>query len=138
MTLQEKARNMLLNTDTKIQIRCGTAFETKDIENLSTLIIDPNGKGLNDHWQKSSFTLLNGLIALIIYKCQQDDAPPTISMIEALISSPNHNINELWLEMINAEPQATLAIIAGQTMIDKGEREAASILSSVKQYLDLI
>lgn len=129
------------------KIRVGTSFETKDIKKLSTLIIDPKSKGLNDHWQKTSFTLLNGLIAHVIYKCKQDETSATWSMIDVILSSPNHSIGELWIEMINTEHvkengdkpshQLSLAAVAGQSMISRGEREAGSILSSVVSYLAL-
>ena len=31
------------------EIRVGSEFEVSDVQNLATLIVDPDGKGLNDH-----------------------------------------------------------------------------------------
>ena len=35
------------------EIRIGTEHETGDIQNLANLIVDPDGKGLQTHWQNS-------------------------------------------------------------------------------------
>ena len=40
------------------EIRVGTSSEVGDVQNLATLIVDPDGKGLIDHWQKTSQALL--------------------------------------------------------------------------------
>ncbi|MCL1132254.1 type IV secretory system conjugative DNA transfer family protein, partial [Shewanella sairae] len=129
------------------EIRVGTDFETGDIQNLCTLIVDPEGKGMTCHFQKTSFSLLSGLIAHVIYKCKQAETIATLPMVDAILSSPNRSIGELWTEMVSfehykatdTEPgrQHPLAAAAGQDMIDREEREAGSVLSSVKSYLVL-
>lgn len=50
------------------EIRFGESEEVGDAQNLATLIVDPDGKGLNDHWQKTAFTLITGLILHVLYK----------------------------------------------------------------------
>ncbi len=35
------------------EIRVGTENEVGDVQNLATLIVDPDGKGLNDHWPEN-------------------------------------------------------------------------------------
>nr|WCS70357.1 IncP-type DNA transfer coupling protein TraG [Salmonella enterica subsp. enterica serovar Rissen] len=50
------------------EIRVGTENEVGDVQNLATLIVDPDGKGLNDHWQKTSQALLVGVILHVLYK----------------------------------------------------------------------
>jgi len=37
-------------------------FNVGDVQNLATLIVDPDGKGLDSHWQKTAFALLVGVI----------------------------------------------------------------------------
>lgn len=129
------------------EIRVGSDYETGDIQNLCTLIVDPEGKGLKDHWQKTCFSLLSGLIAHVIYKSQQENTIATLPMVDAILSSPNRSIGELWTEMVSYShiidedtgecSQHPLAASAGQDMIDREEREAGSVLSSVKSYLVL-
>jgi type IV secretion system protein VirD4 len=43
-------------------------YETGDVQNLATLIVDPDGKGLTDHWQKTSQALIVGCILYLLYE----------------------------------------------------------------------
>ena len=38
----------------------------KDVQNIATMIVDPDGKGLNDHWAKTGFDLLTGVILYVL------------------------------------------------------------------------
>lgn len=55
------------------EIRLGAEEEIGDAQNLATLIVDPDGKGLNDHWQKTAFTLITGLILHVLYKAHNHE-----------------------------------------------------------------
>jgi type IV secretory pathway TraG/TraD family ATPase VirD4 len=44
------------------EIRVGTEYEVGDAQNLSLMLVDPLGKGLNDYWSKTAFSLLTGVI----------------------------------------------------------------------------
>jgi type IV secretion system protein VirD4 len=35
------------------QVRLGAAHEAEDVQNIAHMIVDPDGKGLNDHWVKT-------------------------------------------------------------------------------------
>jgi Type IV secretory system Conjugative DNA transfer len=50
------------------EIRIGTEYEVGDAQNLATLIVDPDGKGLQDHWQVTAQTLIAGCIIHLLYK----------------------------------------------------------------------
>ncbi len=50
------------------EIRMGTEYETADVQNIATLIVDPDGKGLQTHWQKTSQALLVGVILHALYR----------------------------------------------------------------------
>ncbi|MBO1272877.1 type IV secretory system conjugative DNA transfer family protein [Shewanella sp. 4t3-1-2LB] len=123
------------------EIRVGTDFEVGDIQNLCTLIVDPDGKGLNDHWQKTAFSLMCGLVVHVIYKSLAEGKTATLPAIDAILSEPNRDISKLWIEMVtyphvDGAPHP-LASAAGQDMIDRPEEEAGSVLSTAKSYLML-
>jgi type IV secretory pathway TraG/TraD family ATPase VirD4 len=50
------------------EIRMGTEYETADVQNIATLIVDPDGRGLETHWQKTSQALLVGVILHALYR----------------------------------------------------------------------
>lgn len=45
----------------------GTDKEVSDVQNIVTMIVDPDGKGLNDHWAKTGHALLVGTMLHVLY-----------------------------------------------------------------------
>jgi len=123
------------------EIRLGTGHEVGDVQNLATLLVDPDGKGLIDHWQKTAQSLLVGTMLHLLYKSHQEGTIATLPALDAMLSNPGRPIEELWKEMTvykhraNAPHPAVAA--AGQDMLDRAEEEAGSVLSSTKSYLSL-
>lgn len=123
------------------EIRLGSEYEVGDVQNLATLIVDPNGKGLDSHWQKTAFALLVGVILHALYKAKDEGTTATLPSVDAMLADPNRDIGELWMEM------ATYGHVAGQNhhaigsaardMMDRPEEEAGSVLSTAKSYLAL-
>jgi len=50
------------------EIRIDTINAVGDTQNLVTMIVDPDGRGLNDHWTKTNHALLTGLVLHILHK----------------------------------------------------------------------
>jgi type IV secretion system protein VirD4 len=123
------------------EIRMHDGFEVGDVQNLATLMVDPDGRGLNDHWQKTSQALLVGVILHVLYKSRIEGTAATLPYVDAILSDPERDIGELWMEM------ATYPHVNGQThpvvgstardMLDRPGEEAGSVLSSAKSYLTL-
>lgn len=124
------------------EIRVGTENEVGDVQNLATLIVDPDGKGLESHWQKTSQALLVGVILHVLYKARNEGGiDASLPGVDAMLSDPNRDCNELWLEMtqyshVNGEVHPVIGA-AGRDMLDRPEEEAGSVLSTAKSYLSL-
>ena len=123
------------------EIRLGTEFEVGDVQNLAQLIVDPDGKGLDSHWQKTAFSLLVGVILHALYKAKADGTYATLPSVDAMLADPNRDIGELWMEMTtygHVDGQNHHAIgSAARDMMDRPEEEAGSVLSTAKSYLSL-
>jgi type IV secretion system protein VirD4 len=123
------------------EIRLGTEYEVGDVQNLATLIVDPHGQGLNDHWQKTSQSLIVGCILHLLYKSRAEGTPATLPALDAMLADPDRAVDELWLEMmkyghINGENHP-VAGAAARDMVDRPVEEAGSVLSTAKSYLSL-
>ena len=123
------------------EIRIGTEYEVGDVQNLATLIVDPDGKGLESHWQKTSQALLVGMILHVLYKAQHEGTPATLPHVDRMLSDPDRGVGELWMEMtqyghVNGENHPVVGS-AGRDMMDRPEEEAGSVLSTAKSYLSL-
>ena len=49
------------------EIRIGTDYEIADCQNISSMIIDPDGKGLKDYWTQSGWEWLAASILHVLY-----------------------------------------------------------------------
>lgn len=123
------------------EIRVGTEYEVGDVQNLATLVVDPDGKGLETHWQKTSQALLVGFILHAIYKLKNQGEPATFPNIDRMLVDPNTNIADLLIEMTQYPhvDDKTHPVISASArdMIDRPEEEAGSVLSTLKSYLAL-
>ena len=123
------------------EIRLGTQYEVGDAQNLATLIVDPHGKGLKDHWQKTSQSLLVGCILHLLYKSQHEGGLATLPALDAMLADPKRTVGKLWEEMteyshVNGENHPAVGA-AGRDMMDRPIEEAGSVLSTAKSYLSL-
>lgn len=121
------------------EIRLGTENEVGDVQNLATLIVDPDGKGLESHWQKTAFALLVGVILHALYKAKIEGNNATLPGVDAMLADPNRDIAELWMEMatyghVNGQNHPAVGS-AARDMMDRPEEEAGSVLSTAKSYL---
>ena len=123
------------------EITIGTGTEVADVQNLATLIVDPDGKGLQTHWQKTSQALLVGVILHVLYKSEREGTPVTLPTVDAMLSDPDRDVRELWMEMVmqtylDGQTHPVIAA-AGRDMLDRPDEEAGSVLSTAKSYLSL-
>lgn len=123
------------------EIRIDTEYEVGDVQNLATLIVDPDGKGLKDHWQKTSQALIVGLILHALYKAKKEDGEASLPSVDAMLSDPNRDVSELWMEMVtyshSSDKNHPVVGAAGRDMMDRPDDEAGSVLSTAKSYLSL-
>lgn len=77
------------------EIAYRTPEEMGDTMNISNMIVDPDGKGLNDHWAKTGHALLVGVIMHLLYAHQKEERrPPTLSDVATFLSSPERDYTE--------------------------------------------
>jgi type IV secretion system protein VirD4 len=123
------------------EIRVGTENEVGDIQNLASLIVDPHGKGLENHWQRTSQALLVGVILHALYKAKAEGRPATLPGVDAMLADPSRAVGELWIEMITFGHidghNHPVVGSAARDMMDRPEEEAGSVLSTAKSYLAL-
>ncbi len=123
------------------ELRIGTEYEVGDVQNLATLIVDPDGKGLESHWQKTSQALLVGVILHAVYKAGREGGTASLSAVDGMLADPKGDVADLWLEMttyghVSGRVHPVVAS-AARDMMDRPDEEAGSVLSTAKSYLAL-
>lgn len=132
------------------EVRIGEQSEVGDVQNLTTIIVDPDGKGLNDHWQKTAFAFLTGVVLHECYKARAEGKGREATLYDVLlaITDPSRPVDEYYEEMINNKHDkggklyqmgGTHPVVAaeGRTMQNKPENERGSVLSTAVSYLSL-
>lgn len=119
-----------------LEIRKGQPEEVSDAQSIALLIVDPMGKGLDDHWVKTAYSLLTGCILYLINdEEKQKKGEISLSYLDRMLSDPTLPLPKLWAAMTKSNNQ--IAKQVGQDMLDKPENEAGSIVSTAKSELAL-
>jgi type IV secretion system protein VirD4 len=127
-----------------VRVRGG---ETAEIQNLATIITDPEGKGLIDHWMKTGHALLVGAITHLLYVGRNNGFCPSLADVSNEFSKPGTD----WKDTIEGWQKYPhlghddagqpiphpLVAAASQEMIDRDPKEASSVLSTAVSFLTL-
>jgi type IV secretion system protein VirD4 len=124
------------------EIRINDGHDVADAQIIANMLVDPDGHGLVDHWQKTSYAMLTGVILHLLYKhIALEYPPPTLPDIIKCLSNPDQTPDEFFEEMQNNDYYKGLphpvAATAAQDQLNRAEREASSVLSSAISYLTL-
>lgn len=132
------------------EIRLGTEREVSDVQNLVTMVVDPDGRGLNDHWAKTGHALLVGAVLHVLYA----ERDKTLSGVAQFLSEPSRSIEETLYYMIGTEhdedgkrhwrdtagnPTGCHPVVAAcaRDMLNKSENERSGVLSTAMSFLTL-
>lgn len=133
------------------EVRLFTTSDVKDAQNIASMIVDPEGKGLEDHWAKTSFALLAGVILHVMYS----EKDKSLGGVAFYLSDPSFShVDQMFLRMVESEhdpegkmgwrdssglPTKTHPLIASeaQAMLNKDDKEKSSVLSTALSFLTI-
>ena len=123
------------------EVRLGTPYEVSDVQNLATMIVDPDGRGLNDHWAKTGHALLVGGILHCLYVERQRGGLATLAGVAGLLSDPARPIEAIFQEMLETEHTGAgvhpVVAASARDMLNKAENERSGVLSTAMSFLTL-
>ena len=116
------------------EIRLDGAYEIGDLQNIAIMIVDTEGKGLRDYWEKSSFSFISGLILHTIHKAKKEKKPyPNLTDVYELLNK--NEIRDLLEEMLVSKHH--LVSLVGREMLNKAAEELSGVVGSSSSYLNL-
>ena len=116
------------------EIRIGERYEIGDLQNIAMMIVDTEGKGLRDYWEKSSFSFISGLILYTIHKTKKENKPyPNLTDVYELLN--RDEIKDLLEEMLRSKHH--LVSLVGREMLNKAAEELSGVVGSSSSYLNL-
>ncbi len=132
------------------QVRLRTEHEAEEIQNIVHMIVDPGGRGLNDHWVKTGAALLTGTILHVLYA----EPNKTLRGVAGVLSDPSAAMPETIQRMLSTEhdpdgsmrrrsyrgePIRTHPIVAEsmRELLNKSENERSGVFSTAMSFLSL-
>lgn len=128
----------------------------KQVQNIALMLVDPEGKGLNDYWNKASYAFLSGaLLHCLIVTKHKHKRTATMQDLVFMLSGAEETLDELFNNMIGTDHAGLLDILYPKTdhqigiechnfimtsateMQNKGEQEVKGVVSSALVNLAL-
>ena len=135
------------------EIRIGTVYETGDVMNVATLLVDPDGKGVEGHWEQTARSLLIGAITHVVYKARNEGRSGSLGeVLHELTSCGYQQMAGEWKQTAHKRDEDTFYDADGSVrenpchpvveqvaneMMNRAEEEASSVLSTAVAKLGL-
>lgn len=123
------------------EIRLGSEREVSDVQNIATMIVDPDGRGLSDHWAKTGYSLIVGTALHCLYVEKAQGRTATILDIANCLADPERPIQKTFEDMLTTQhlsqgPHPVVAACARE-MLNKAENELSGVVSTAMSFLSL-
>lgn len=63
------------------EVRIGSPYQVADCQNIASMIVDPEGKGLKDFWMKEGWGWLTAAILHVLYKTHRDSGGSQVATL---------------------------------------------------------
>jgi type IV secretion system protein VirD4 len=141
------------------EIRLETPLAIPDVQQLASMVMDPQGKGLDDYWSKAAFSFFGGAVLHCLIKTLADKGrPASLYDVAVMLEDPARPVKDVFKEMQetkhaemmaklfpalaeNANPYGEAAHVfvasAAQGMLSKAEQELSGVVNTATANLAL-
>ena len=135
------------------EIRIGTPYETGDVMNVATLLVDPDGKGVEGHWDQTARSLLIGAITHVTYRARNEGRSGNLAEVLRELTGDGYQAmanewkgyahkreGDVFYEPsgeIRENPCHPVVEQVANEMLNRAEEEASSVLSTAVAKLGL-
>lgn len=133
------------------EIPVGTPDEVGAVQNIAQSIVDPDGKGMADHWAKTGHELLSAGILHVLYAERNKtlrglvsffcDPTSTMEQVAETMIHTEHDPEGKygWIDPISGEPTKTHPMIAeaARSFLNKSENERSGVQSTAMSFLTI-
>lgn len=134
------------------EIRLRTMREVADAQNVAQMIVDPDGKGMDDHWAKTGHELLSGALLHILYSGRNKTLRGLISFFcnpsmtmeqvaESMLNTEHDDPlgSQKWEDPITGKPTKVHPVIAesARSFLNKADNERSGVQSTAMSFLSL-
>ena len=123
------------------EIRIDTEHEVADCQNVAQILVDPDGLGLKDHWDRTAQPLLAAVILHVCFVARQKDRAATFGDVERWFGESEGDIQNKLMKIQrfphrDGRPHPMIASEA-QSNLDREKKERSSVVSTALSHLTL-
>jgi type IV secretion system protein VirD4 len=124
-----------------IEVRKGE-WEVRDVQNIADILVDPEGAlERRNHWEKTSHSLLVGVILHVLYA----ETDKTLARVASFLSDPTRSIERTLKVMMATNHLGTekepvvhpVVASVARELLNKSENERSGVLSTAMSFLGL-
>jgi len=124
-----------------LEVRKG-ANEVRDVQNIADILVDPEGAlERRNHWEKTSHSLLVGVILHVLYA----EPEKTLARVASFLSDPSRSFERTLRVMMASNHLGTdeapkvhpVVAQAARELLNKSENERSGVLSTAMSFLGL-
>ena len=140
------------------EIRLCSSLAIPDAQQIASMVMDPNGKGLEDYWNKAAFGFFGGaLLHCLIKTWVKHKRAASLHDVAVMLEDPERPIRAVFEEMLTADHAGMLAGIfpgppaqrqagaaahvfiasAARGMLSKADNEMSGVLNTATANLAL-
>jgi len=92
------------------EIRLDSAMSIPDVQQIASMVMDPNGKGLEDYWNKAAFGFFGGAVLHCLIKTlYEQKRPASLYDVAVMLEDPARPVKEVFDEMLKMDHAALMA-----------------------------
>ena len=143
------------------EIRLDSALAIPDVQQIAAMVMDPQGKGLEDYWSKAAFGFFGGAVLhALIVTLKEKNRPASLYDVAVLLEDPKRPVKEVFEEMLKTDHAALMAELfpalvrnnpanpygqaahvfiasAARGMLSKAEQELSGVVNTATSNLAL-
>ncbi|WCB46509.1 type IV secretory system conjugative DNA transfer family protein [Nitratidesulfovibrio vulgaris] len=133
-----------------LEVRLDGPRAIPDAQNVASMIVDPDGKGLKDYWNKAAFSFFAGAVLHCMLKVRlSEKRDATLCDLSCMLADENRSIRDVFEEMLetnhvevmtkifgqnvapeNAQAMHTFIAAAAREMLNKADSELSGVVST--------
>ncbi|MDL2260392.1 type IV secretory system conjugative DNA transfer family protein, partial [Deltaproteobacteria bacterium OttesenSCG-928-K17] len=92
------------------EIRLDSAMSIPDVQQIASMVMDPNGKGLEDYWNKAAFGFFGGAVLHCLIKTlYEQKRPASLYDVAVMLEDPERPVKDVFDEMLKMDHAAMMA-----------------------------
>ncbi len=113
------------------EVRLDSVKAIPDAQQIANMVMDPDGKGLEDYWNKAAFGFFGGAVLHSLIKTLYEEKRwASLYDVAVMLEDPNRSVAELFQEMLDMDHASMLMELFPKSMTSETAEAAHVFIAS--------